>query len=237
MARTAQGAALTAAHRQAQLALRAQVIRDVIKLYPAWRPSDPASYQAFEEALVLLTQARIKDSAAIAARYYELFALADSPVPARMVVPLTYLSSDAEIRAAISATARAGVYRALGAGMGYEQAMANGLVEVSGAVSRVVANGGRDTVIAAVKRDPKAQGWARATSGKPCAFCAMLASRGPVYKEETVGFQAHDHCSCSAEPAYEGSEWPGNGRQYQEMWKQVGSLNGLRRMMDGKTTW
>lgn len=43
------------------------------------------------------------------------------------------------------------------------------------------------------------RGWARQLSGaENCPFCAMLASRGAVYSEETVKFTAHDHCDCSA---------------------------------------
>lgn len=36
----------------------------------------------------------------------------------------------------------------------------------------------------------------------------MLASRGPVYAEDTVDFQAHDFCGCTAELSFETpQEW------------------------------
>ena len=151
---------------------------------------------------------------------------------ASKVVPLAATRDEAEIRAAISSTSRAAVYKALGAGKPFDAAMSNGLVQVSGAVSREVMNGGRDTILDEVQRDPKVQGWARVTGGDPCAFCAMLASRGPAYREETVDFQAHDHCDCGAEPVYEGSEWPGRGREFQQMWKETGGLNELRQALN-----
>jgi len=229
MARTPLGTALTQSHRKQQLALRASVVRDVMKLWPAWQPSRPDSYQAFERAMVLLVQSRSVQSAAISARYYELFRAADAP--GRQVartVALAAARDEAAIRASISVTARAGVYAALGAGQTYEAAMRNGLVRVSGAASRNVLNAGRDTVVNEVQRDPRAQGWARVTSAAPCAFCAMLASRGPVYKEDTVDFEAHDHCSCDAEPAYEGSEWPGQAQEYRKLWQETGSLKEFR---------
>jgi hypothetical protein len=35
-----------------------------------------------------------------------------------------------------------------------------------------------------------------------CDFCEMLADRGAVYGEASADFEAHDHCSCSAEPVF-----------------------------------
>jgi len=43
------------------------------------------------------------------------------------------------------------------------------------------------------------------TSANPCDFCLMLESRGAVYKEWTVDFQAHDSCACTAAPEWEES--------------------------------
>src|SRR5665647_575438 len=233
MARTAEGKLLTDLHRRQQLALRASVVRDVMKLWPMWRPRDAGSYVSFEAAMVLLVESRSRQSAALAARYYELFRAADAPGTRILrTVALAAPRATAEIRAAVSVTARAGVYTALGAGQTFEQAMANGLVRVSGAVSREVLNGGRDTILGEVQRDTKTQGWARVTGGNPCAFCAMLASRGPAYREESVDFQAHDHCDCGAEPVYMGSEWPGRGREFQKIWKEEGgSLNTFRQAL------
>jgi hypothetical protein len=40
------------------------------------------------------------------------------------------------------------------------------------------------------------------TDDDPCAFCALLASRGLVYKAETVGFEAHNDCACYGMAAF-----------------------------------
>ena len=54
--------------------------------------------------------------------------------------------------------------------------------------------------------------WRRVTDGHPCAFCAMLAGRGPVYAEDTVDFEAHSRCGCTSEMSFETvDEWV---RQY-----------------------
>lgn len=53
--------------------------------------------------------------------------------------------------------------------------------------------------------------WRRVTDGKPCGFCAMVASRGPVYgsaKAAGDGNRYHDHCGCTVEPFYgDPREW------------------------------
>jgi len=233
MARTAEGKLLTDLHRKQQLALRASVVRDVMKLWPAWQPSKPDSYQAFERAMVLLVQSRSIQSAAISARYYEMFRAADAPGrKAVRTVAMAVARDEAAIRAAVSSTARAGVYTALGAGQPYEAAMRNGLVRISGAASREVLNAGRDTVMQEISRDPTALGWMREGGGDVCAFCAMLLSRGPVYKEESADFQAHDHCGCFASPYYEGAAWPDRNRELQQRWKETGSLNSFRQSLN-----
>lgn len=101
-----------------------------------------------------------------------------------------------------------------------EQAMQSGLVSASGAATRQVLNGGREALLTLVQADETALGWARVTDGDPCYFCAMLASRGPVYKSAaTAGFKAHDHCACSAEAVFSRSaDWPGDARDYQRLW-------------------
>jgi len=75
-----------------------------------------------------------------------------------------------------------------------------------GASTRMVMMGGRDTVAHAVLIDPIAEGWERVIEPGACGFCAMLAGRGAVYKEDTVKFRAHDHCHCIARAVFRGQE-------------------------------
>lgn len=85
------------------------------------------------------------------------------------------------------------------------------------AASKLVLDTGRQTVVQAVQRDPGAVGWYRASDGEPCAFCALMVSRGAVYKTRgTAGadaserfagdgqFKFHDHCGCMALPVLRG---------------------------------
>jgi len=237
MARTAEGRILTDLHRRQQMALRASVVRDVMRLWPAWQPSKPDSYQAFERAMVLLVQSRSVQSAAISARYYEMFRAAEAP--GRQIartVALAAARDEEQIRAALGATTRGTVYKALAAGQKYETVMSNAFVNVSGTVSRDVLAGGRETIFAEQQRDPRAMGVARITGSAPCAFCAMLASRGAIYlSAESAGqiegqeMDWHLHCDCSIEVAYEGYEMNARSLAQREQWnKSDGTLNGFR---------
>lgn len=241
MARTREGALLTDLHYRRQFGLRAATVRDIIKLWPMWRLDEPGSYDRLVEAVTVLARMRARDSAALAARYYEMFREVEMPGGVRLTwgkaAALAEPPTAEQIRAAMDATGRWGVYRALAAGRTPEEAMAIGLVRLSGSIARLALNCGRETVLEAVRRDEAALGWARVTDAKPCAFCAMLASRGPVYKERTVRFRAHDHCTCTAEPVYEGSNWPGRAREFHDLWQQTkhdrttSPLNAFRRAL------
>jgi hypothetical protein len=88
-------------------------------------------------------------------------------------------------------------------GQPLQQAFQRGGVNLAGAMSRMALSAGRGVVLDTVKADPKAIAWARITSGNPCYFCAMLASRGAVYKTaQSAGFEAHNHCACTAAPVF-----------------------------------
>ena len=52
----------------------------------------------------------------------------------------------------------------------------------AGEAARVAQNAGRFSMHNSLLADKKCIGWVRVTDGNPCAFCRLLASRGPVYK-------------------------------------------------------
>lgn len=73
---------------------------------------------------------------------------------------------------------------------------------VVGGVQRRIANAARYTVARSSVADPKARGWRRVGDGSSCQFCSMLLGRGAVYTEASAQFKSHDHCGCSAAPAF-----------------------------------
>jgi len=91
---------------------------------------------------------------------------------------------------------------------------------LAGSAVRLAANSGRDTILNNIEQDHVAVGWQRLSStGSPCAFCAMLISRGPVYRtKKRASFQAHDTCHCFAEPLFRDSDPLPNVQKYADLW-------------------
>ena len=222
MAATLAGARLTALHRSAQLALRAVTLRQVLRVWPAFDPEHIAtSWPSVETALMSVIGQRRKDSAAIAAGYFEAFRTAER-IGGTAAPVLSAFDVGATARAETSLQVTGYVTTERLTALRHPDPARTALVRVSGAAARHVLDGGRETLLASVRADRRALGWARATSGNPCSFCAMLASRGPAYGERTGDFQSHDHCACSLEPVYRrDQEWPAGSRDYQRLWRDA----------------
>jgi hypothetical protein len=107
------------------------------------------------------------------------------------------------------------------------------------AASRVAMNGARSTLWTHQERDSKALGYVRVSrTGTPCAWCAMLISRGPVYKSERSatladnaagyvdGDKYHDNCNCYAVPVFSLEQYAKSSlfrlnREYAQQWPQA----------------
>lgn len=110
-------------------------------------------------------------------------------------------------------------------------------VQVSGAKAaasayKEVVNGGRDTTDEQI-RTQIAIGYMRITKANPCAFCLMLASRGPVYRDDSFDrsdprftgpgeHKVHDSCGCGLRPIYKrGQEnWTERAREADKIWRE-----------------
>lgn len=217
MARTDAGAVLTAQHRRAQVQLRARALRDYTQLWPLWQ-GDDASFGRLVDAALPLVRAHHRISSSLAAAYYPVFRTAERVGAEATPRPAGPINQE-RVVAALHVTGRVTTGKAILAGQSPQAAMQTALVRTSGTVTRHVLQGGRDTLVLSSGEDRQAQGWARVTSGTPCAFCAMVASRGAAFAgADTAEFQAHDHCACMAEPAYEGSAPPGRASEFRELW-------------------
>ncbi|MDG4792693.1 hypothetical protein [Micromonospora sp. WMMD1082] len=138
------------------------------------------------------------------------------------------------------------VKRATADGDSPAQAAARGRSATARATIRHVTNAGRETIRDTSRRDRLALGFARVTDGDPCYFCAMLASRGPIYKSaKTAGADDpyHDGCGCVVAPVYRRSDpWPGAAREYAAIWKGAtaglsgpDAINAFRRAMEARS--
>jgi hypothetical protein len=123
-------------------------------------------------------------------------------------------------------------------------------LDMEAAARRLVLNTGRQTTVQAVQDDRRARAWAREARPDCCAFCAMLASRGPVYKTEATaslrardGQSYHDHCHCQPVPVFGQYEPTAHARQWTADWQNLKrenggslSLNQWRRHIEGRPT-
>lgn len=198
MARTFAGGQLTEQHRRRQLALRAATLRDLLRLWPAFDIDDiDGSWPPLESALATLITARRRDSAGLAANYYRAFRTVEGVpgTPEPRVVPkqdrtllVATLRLVGPIQAKKNILART------------SDPVGRTLTRLSGSVARQVLDGGRQTLAESIKTDRRAAGWRRVTDADPCDFCAGIADEG--IQSEGGGFPAHDHCGCTAEPAF-----------------------------------
>ncbi len=219
MAKTDAGAFLTEQHRRRQLALRNATVQELAVLWPAWSVDNPGSFDTFAQAATTLTVSRRRESAGIAGGYYEAFRTAEG-AEGRAALRLAEDLERRQLTAYLRASGLGSTVRALKSGRSFTQARDVGFVELSGAVSLQVLNGARDTLTGSTRADSQARGWQRVTAGDPCPFCVMLAGRGPVYKSNTSGFQAHKHCSCTAEPVY-GTGWRPENREHKQTYDEA----------------
>jgi len=219
MAVTAAGAALTRQHYLQQLAVRSSLLRNLQRLWPMFKPSDFDTFDSFSALAAVLVRNAHQASSAIAARYLTAFRLVEGqPASIAPVIPADV--PDEIVRNELRATGFLGTLNAIRAGKPLAAAAQNGWVRAAGSASSLALAGGRDTIVETVKADPKVIGWLRVTGADPCAFCAMLASRGDVYREQTADFESHDHCACSGEPTYSGSSLPPASERFAALWEQ-----------------
>lgn len=92
------------------------------------------------------------------------------------------------------------------------------LQNLSGGITRLSLNPGRETTIAAAERDPAKPRLVRVAEPRACSFCLMLVSRGAVYD---FRFPAHDHCRCDAVQIYDGDSLPPESERLAAEWAEV----------------
>lgn len=247
MAVSGLGAQLTALHSDQQVALRASTIQQIIRLFPALDLSSlegvDRSWPALEAALQALIAQQHGTSAGLAINYYELFRAAEGVAGASTPVLAEALPAE-QVGISLKVT---GPYTAKHLiAVGDPQVASKTMSLLAGAASRLVADGGRSTLIRSAERDRRAIGYARVTRGNSCAFCRMLASRGFAYRSErTAKFAAngqkyHDLCDCQVEIAYSrDSALPPGSAEARELWERTtaglsgkDAINAFRRAVE-----
>lgn len=222
--------------RTVQLTIRAQLMADVIKLWPLLDAKRlDMTFPGWLRAMTLLVRSYHGQSSQAGSRFYRTARSNAilSPTPSGLI-KLAPVPPDQWLARAFGFS---------GPGMLTKDTAKPGtaLSTTLGTASRIALDGSRSTIIATVHHDPVAVGWYRLTDGHPCAFCALLASRGIAYKSErSAGFQAHNDCGCTAAPAFtRDQELPDISRQAADVYRNRGkgpALAAFRQAWDAHQT-
>lgn len=224
---------LTETHRRSQLTLRQSTVRDLMRLWPALDVKRlDETYPAWAEAVGLLVARNRATSTSLAAAYMQ--ALRASKIGLEHFAPtVAKPAPPSQVQAYLISTAVLPIKKAMTRGVLLDAAAEAAFVLSSGAVSKLVLDGGRGTIFDTILADPKAKGYRRVTDDHPCSFCALLATRGMIYASEQTatvvtetetrstgprhgqrrfrsargtqdaGEPFHAYCACTAEPVYE----------------------------------
>lgn len=189
---------LTQGYRLRSLAVRAAALKQLTQAWSFDLGDIDGSWRKLEPAVLAITELRHRDAANLAGGYYMGHRAASGVLGTPDIQRATFDRA----QAANNLHLLGPILTKKAVAANQPNADKTALVRVAGEVTRLALAGGRDTLTGTILADASASGWRRITSGKACEFCRMLASRGAVYKEQTVRFQSHGHCSCQPEPQY-----------------------------------
>jgi hypothetical protein len=241
MAATVLGAQLTELQRAAQLRLAARVVTQIRATWGLLDLQDlDATFERWLRIAVPVVQTNRAMSARLAAAYLAAFRRAELGTVDGFTAVMAAPADVKAVTTSLLVTGPWSVKTAMSRGVDLARAADVAQARSSAAAMRHTLDGGRDTTIGTVAADKQALGWARVAAGNACAFCAMVASRGPDYTSEaSANFEAHDGCQCGAEPVYQtDAAWPANSQRYRDLWDEHASgaddpLNSFRRALAG----
>ena len=226
MASTRDGRRLTEAYRRSQVQMQARMVGEAKLLHPLLNVEAlDASTPTWLAAMESVAEAGYQREVAESRRYLQAFTQAEigkDPVVVDVAFPAEQVRDDLMIRGPIRTKAL------IGEGVAPEKAIAESGRLVGAGLARGVLDIGRKLVSRSAAQTESELGrgrkgrWRRVADGQPCAFCAMLAGRGPVYSEESVQFHTHDYCGCTVEPVYTDWEPTDLEREWRESYVQAG---------------
>lgn len=251
---TPQGLAVLDAHRTKQATLAAIVVRQMLQAWPLLLAGRQADWLAV--ALAIMRSQRAA-SAALAGQYLAAYRFIELGTLDGFAAPP---SSPLVDEAAITSMMTTGPVRIQKAreriakpGQDPREVVLpkDELDKLAAAPARSAMrhaqNGARDAFENVTMADLGVVGWTRTTGAKPCWFCAMLASRGPVYDDDSFEesdprfegpgqHKVHDGCGCMLVPMYRraGEEWPGRAREFDALWRQTGNALAFRQAYEGR---
>ena len=219
----AEQARLSEQHRLAQARLQAIVALDVARVFPLLDINNlDQSFAGYFTTMKAVVNARRRVSASLGSTYY-MSIRQDAGITSQFTPTLSSTVDDEQLFTSLLVTGPVAVKASVAKGRDIFAARDAALTNTAKAAQRHVINGGRGTILSSVKRDSRSVGWARLTDGRPCAFCALLASRGPAYKSETTAkFKSHDGCGCTPVPVFDfNAPWPGRAEEFRASYDET----------------
>lgn len=231
MASTTAGTRLTEAYRLAQGQIGNRTVARLMRVWPLLDPTDlDGTTERWLDAALAVIDSQRNVTANLAAQYLRAFRALEAGAGPFTIPPLSPLNVE-QVTTSLLVTGPIKVKDGMGR-RGLQEAMQQALVASTGAGDRHAVNGGREVIGNTIQSDTRCRGYQRVTSGKPCGFCAMLASRGPVYFSGSFtdsdprfygpgASKVHDHCRCTTEPIYGDTAGTAQGKRYADLYDQV----------------
>lgn len=230
-------ATLAERHRTAQASLADRLAKLIAARWVAMTQGQVPTRSMSEEfiAAMLGTLADYHQrSAATAAIYYERQRIAQLPDAALFTGADADPFDEERATAVLDITGRVRTLQALEEG---KHTVAGALelakTNLEGSGSGLALAGGRSFMLNAFQQDRLAVAYYRNARQGCCSFCAMLASRGPVYREDSFAesdprffgpgsAKVHDHCHCTIEATWRRDErLPRFNDEMTALWKTV----------------
>lgn len=211
-----------AKYQRGLTAVRNEVVRSLVPMFSTLDEAElNRSFPAYERKASALVREAERQSHRVAVQFYsEIREAEHAEGQAPTVRPK--LADPEHLRTSLFVHGPVEVKRALSQGASIDDAMRRGQVATVGTATRTALNAGRHHVEDLVVADAQATGWQRVIkSAKPCAFCALLASRGAVYKagKYPPRTEYHYHCTCVAIPLFKSSKQHQQAQFYAALWK------------------
>jgi hypothetical protein len=199
-------------HQAGQAGLVDFMAGGIDQAWGLFNPNDPSTFQALLLAIKALIQHFGSASSSAAAAYYD---------HERQIAGI-----HGTFRAHVAPTAdeakiEKSVRWAVSDAWGPTPDLAAAKVRLTGVAEKNVLDSGRQTIIDNVHADKKAKGWARVPEAGACSFCALLATRGMVYRSaKSADFRSHDHCRCHAVAIFNAYEPSAQIREWQQIYSE-----------------
>lgn len=233
MVTTAAGRELTEAYRLAQARISAQTMLTTLALWPALVQTDDEP--RWLAAMLQLMRRQGLISGQLAQRYLAAYRAVEVGLGGDdFTIPDPPELNEEQVITSLIVTGPQ-AFRKRSEQVGVEKLslssdLARKIMESNArAAQRHVANVGRSVLEDTVETDRACRGWVRVTDNDPCYFCAMLASRGPVYEDDSFDesdprfhgpgdHKVHDGCACLLVPVYGAAPILAQTRMYEKRW-------------------